>query len=164
MGRDRISDLQISLSLVFGRIGDIYGRQTIFGLGLVISAIGAMLCGLSQNIFAADPVSIVPGHGRFHDAIPSAGVGHGFMPKESAGKAQGFMTTAFHTGVLIGPSIGGLIIEYISWRAVFFFLVPIALAGVALTLFNRNNMNTPAPANPSAPQPVIDYLGAVLLV
>jgi len=41
---------QISLSLVFGRIGDIYGRQTLFGLGLVVSAAGALLCGLSQNV------------------------------------------------------------------------------------------------------------------
>ena len=48
------------------------------------------------------------------------------VPKESSGKAQGYMTTAFHSGVLIGPSVGGLIIDYIHWRAVFFFLMPIA--------------------------------------
>jgi MFS family permease len=41
----------ISLSLVFGRIGDIYGRQKMFGLGFVVSAIGACFCGFSQNIF-----------------------------------------------------------------------------------------------------------------
>ena len=41
---------QISLSLIFGRIGDIYGRHTLFGLGLVVSSIGALLCGLSQNV------------------------------------------------------------------------------------------------------------------
>ena len=40
----------ISLSLIFGRIGDIYGRQKIFGLGFLISALGAGLCGLSQNV------------------------------------------------------------------------------------------------------------------
>ena len=37
------------------------------------------------------------------------------MPKESTGKAQGFMTTAFHSGVLVGPSVGGLIIDYVHY-------------------------------------------------
>ncbi len=55
------------------------------------------------------------------------------LPKESSGRAQGFMTTAFHSGVLLGPSAGGLIIDYIHWRAVFFFLIPIGLAGIVLT-------------------------------
>src|SRR5262245_66576848 len=41
----------ISLSLVFGRIGDVYGWQKIVGLGLVVSAIGSCICALSQNVF-----------------------------------------------------------------------------------------------------------------
>ena len=41
---------QISLSLVFGRIGDIYGRHTLFGLGLIVSSLAALACGLSQNV------------------------------------------------------------------------------------------------------------------
>src|SRR3954449_6143444 len=41
---------QISLSLVFGRVGDIYGRHTLFGLGLVVSSVAALMCGLSQNV------------------------------------------------------------------------------------------------------------------
>ncbi len=65
------------------------------------------------------------------------------LPKESSGRAQGFMTTAFHTGVLIGPSIGGLIIEYIHWRAIFFFLIPIAMCAMVLTLINRSKGNVP---------------------
>src|ERR1700752_1486305 len=41
---------QISLSLIFGRIGDISGLHTLFGPGLVVASIGALLCGLSQNV------------------------------------------------------------------------------------------------------------------
>src|ERR1044072_5002261 len=41
---------QISLSLIFGRIGDIHGRHTLFGIGLVVSSLGALLCGLSPNV------------------------------------------------------------------------------------------------------------------
>src|SRR5678815_2261560 len=72
------------------------------------------------------------------------------------------MTTAFHTGVLIGPSIGGLIIDYIHWRATFFFLIPIAMCAMALTLVNRARGNVPRPV-PVADRSV-DYWGALLLI
>ena len=84
------------------------------------------------------------------------------MPKESAGRAQGFMTTAFHFGVLVGPSAGGLIIDYVHWRAVFFFLLPIALVGMILTLLNLKRGNRPSVF--TATRTSIDYLGALLLV
>src|SRR6476660_4217130 len=132
---------QISLSLVFGRIGDIYGRQTLFGLGLVISAIGALLCGLSQNVTQLILFRLFQGTGASMTQSQARALAMDSMSKESAGKAQGFMTTAFHSGVLIGPSVGGLIIDYIHWRAVFFFLVPIALMGVILTAINLRRGN-----------------------
>ena len=113
---------------------------------------------------AAHPVSIIPGSGRFHDFQSQArALAMDSLPKESSGKAQGFMTTAFHTGVLIGPSAGGFIIEYISWRAVFFF-VPIALAGAVLSLFHRSKVETSTHAKSNTSQSAVDYLGAVLLV
>ena len=155
---------QISLSLVFGRVGDIYGRQTLFGLGLVVSAIGALLCGLSQNVTQLILFRLFQGMGASMTQSQARALAMDAVPQESSGKAQGYMTTAFHSGVLIGPSAGGLIIEYIHWRAVFFLLVPIALAGFVLTLINRQKGNHPRRASSDAPQPAIDYLGAALLV
>jgi EmrB/QacA subfamily drug resistance transporter len=154
----------ISLSLVFGRIGDIYGRQKIFGLGFLVSAIGASLCGLSQNVFQLIVFRFFQGIGASMTQSQARALAMDSMPKESAGKAQGFMTTAFHSGVLIGPSIGGLIIDYVHWRAVFFFLLPIALAGMALTLLNLKRGNRPDTLALADSERAIDYLGAVLLV
>jgi MFS family permease len=74
------------------------------------------------------------------------------------------MTTAFHSGVLIGPSIGGLLIDYVHWRAVFFFLIPIAMAGIVLTLINRWKGNAPETLPIAEANGTIDYLGAVLLI
>ena len=154
----------ISLSLVFGRIGDIYGRQKIFGLGFVVSAIGACLCGLSQNVFQLIVFRFFQGIGASMTQSQARALAMDSMPKESAGKAQGFMTTAFHSGVLVGPSVGGLIIDYVHWRAVFFFLLPIALVGMMLTLLNLKRGNRPRVFTPADTQTAIDYLGAVLLV
>src|SRR5215813_10615668 len=152
----------ISLSLIFGRIGDIYGREKIFGLGFVVSAIGACLCGLSQNVFQLIGFRFFQGIGASMTQSQARALAMDSMPKESAGKAQGFMTTAFHSGVLVGPSVGGLIIDYVHWRAIFFFLLPIALVGMFLTLLNLKRGNRSSVLTNSRTS--IDYLGAVLLV
>jgi EmrB/QacA subfamily drug resistance transporter len=155
---------QISLSLVFGRIGDIYGRQTMFSLGLVVSAFGALLCGFSQNVTQLVFFRLFHGVGASMSQSQARALAADSLPKESSGKAQGFMTTAFHSGVLIGPSVGGLIIDYIHWRAVFFFLVPIAVAGIVLAAVNHKKGNMPQRPVADAAQPEIDYFGAALLV
>jgi EmrB/QacA subfamily drug resistance transporter len=154
----------ISLSLIFGRIGDIYGRQKIFGLGFLISALGAGLCGLSQNVVQMILFRFFQGIGASMTQSQARALAMDSMSKESAGKAQGFMTTAFHSGVLIGPSVGGLIIDYIHWRAVFFFLVPIALMGVILTAINLRRGNKSNVFIPADKETAIDYLGAALLI
>jgi MFS family permease len=80
------------------------------------------------------------------------------VPEESRGKAQGFMTTAFHSGFLLGPSIGGVLIDYLGWRWTFFFLVPLGATGVLLTLVKKSRLR------PTAERSPVDYPGAVLLV
>lgn len=155
---------QISLSLIFGRIGDIYGRHTLFGLGLVVSSIGALLCGLSQNVTQLILFRMFQGVGASMTQSQGRALAMEALPKESSGRAQGFMTTAFHSGVLLGPSVGGLLIDYIHWRAVFFALIPIGAAGIALTLINHWKGNTPKRTRPAASQGAVDYLGALLLI
>jgi EmrB/QacA subfamily drug resistance transporter len=155
---------QISLSLVFGRVGDIYGRHALFGIGLVVSSLAALLCGLSQNVTQLIIFRLFQGVGASMTQSQGRALALESMPKESSGRAQGYMTTAFHSGVLIGPSVGGLIIDYIHWRAVFFFLIPIGLCGILLTLFNRLKGNIVSRAPTASSQRSIDYLGAILLV
>ena len=156
---------QISLSFVFGRIGDLYGRQTLFGLGLAVSAVAALFCGLSRTVTQLIVFRLFQGVGASMTQSQGRALAIDSLPKGSSGKAQGFMTTAFHSGVLIGPSVGGLLIDYVHWRAIFFILIPIALAGMALTLINRFKGNIPARAEESAVAPAaIDYTGALLLI
>jgi len=155
---------QISLSLIFGRIGDIYGRHTLFGLGLFVSYLAALACGLAQTAAQLILFRVFQGVGASMTQSQGRALALEAMAKESSGRAQGFMTTAFHSGVLIGPSIGGLIIEYIHWRAIFFFLIPIAMCAMALSLINRIKGNVPPPAPWTDRQDGIDYLGALLLI
>ena len=129
-----------------------------------MSSIGALLCGLSQNVGQLIAFRLFQGVGASMTQSQGRALAMEALPKESAGRAQGFMTTAFHSGVLIGPSIGGLLIDYLHWRAVFFFLIPIAVAGIVLTLINRWRGNAPQPLTIADPSGVIDYWGAALLI
>ena len=82
------------------------------------------------------------------------------MPERAAGRANGLMTMSFHGGVLLGPPLGGFIIDLMGWRWTFFLLVPIGVAGAVLTVLKARKLR----AGPAAPTPAIDYGGAALLV
>ncbi len=155
---------QISMSLIFGRIGDLYGRHKLFGLGLIVSSLAALMCGLAQNVTQLIAFRLFQGMGASMTQSQGRALALESVSAESSGRAQGFMTMAFHTGVLIGPSLGGFIIDYIHWRAIFFFLIPIALCALALTLLNWRWGNLPRKVSSREPREAIDFPGALLLV
>ena len=146
-----------SLSLVFGKIGDIYGHQKVLGAGHLVMTIGSFLCGLSTNIGQLIGFRIIQGIGAAMTQSVGRALAAEAMPDEKGGRAQGLMTTAFHSGFLLGPSLGGLIIDSMGWRWTFFFLVPFAAAGAFMTFFTRVSSATPVRRS------AVDYPGATLL-
>jgi MFS family permease len=90
----------ISLSLVFGRIGDIYGRQKIFGLGFVVSAIGACLCGFSLNVAQLIGFRFLQGIGASMTQSQARALAMDSMPKESAVFVSAMNFTFFVAGIL----------------------------------------------------------------
>jgi EmrB/QacA subfamily drug resistance transporter len=147
----------IGLSMIFGRLGDRWGRDRIFGAGFAVFSTGSLLCGLSQSIFQLIAFRLVQGIGASMLQSSSRALAAEAVPESLAGRAQGFMTTAHHTGFLLGPAIGGIMIDYLSWRWAFFFLVPIGVVGVALTFGNTKRPRINADRRP------VDYLGAALV-
>ena len=150
----------IGLSLIFGRIADLWGREKIFALGFFVFAVSSLFCGLSQTITHLILARFAQGVGGALLQSSSRALAAESVPEELAGRAQGYMTTAHHVGFVLGPSIGGLMIDYLSWRWSFFFLVPIGFCGVLLTMANLKRKATRAHRR----EIPIDYLGAVLLV
>jgi EmrB/QacA subfamily drug resistance transporter len=151
----------ISLSIVFGRLGDISGRYRIFGLGFVIMTLFAFLCGVAQDVGQLIAFRFLQGVGAAMSASAARVLAMEAMPEGSEGKANGLMTMAFHSGLFVGPPLGGLIIDYISWRWTFFFMVPIGLAGLTLTALRLKRGHPPVARER---HPAIDYLGAALLI
>ncbi|MDP2643380.1 MAG: MFS transporter [Desulfobacterales bacterium] len=151
--------VSIGLVLIFGRLGDIYGREKIYGTGYIILTTAAFFCGLSQNIYQLVAFRIMQGAGSAMVQSSSRAIASDALPENQLGKAQGLMTSAFHTGFFLGPTIGGLIIEYTHWRGVFFFLVPIGIAGAFLTFKNMKKAE-----KGKSQTKAVDYLGGALIV
>jgi EmrB/QacA subfamily drug resistance transporter len=148
----------IGLSIIFGRIADLWGREKVFALGFAVLALASLLCGVSQTVFQLIVFRFVQGVGGAMIQSSSRALAAQAVPEDLGGRAQGYMTTAHHSGFLLGPSIGGLMIDYLSWRWTFFFLVPLGLFGALLTLGNLKHRQAP----PRRRHPV-DYAGAALL-
>jgi EmrB/QacA subfamily drug resistance transporter len=153
----------ISLFLVFGRMGDLYGRSRIYALGLLAHMVSSFLCGLSRDIYQLISFRVLQGVGAAMAQSQARALAMDALPEGSGGKAQGLMSTAFYAGFALGPGLGGLIIDTIHWRAIFFFLVPIAAAGALLTFMNLKRLAHPH-GRPVADGSRIDYLGALLIV
>ena len=149
----------IGLSIIFGRISDLWGREKMFALGFLVFAASSLLCGFSQTVLHLIVARFVQGVGGAMLQSSSRALASESVPEDLAGRAQGYMTTAHHVGFILGPSIGGLMIDYLSWRWSFFLLAPVGFAGTALALINLKRRRHAAQSRELS----IDYLGAALL-
>jgi EmrB/QacA subfamily drug resistance transporter len=148
----------IGLSVIFGRISDLWGREKMFALGFLVFAVSSLLCGFSQTVLQLIVARFVQGVGGAMLQSSSRALASESVTEDLAGRAQGYMTTAHHTGFILGPSIGGLMIDYFSWRWSFFLLAPIGFGGMLLALMNMKRQVAPQHYPGS-----VDYLGAALL-
>jgi len=150
----------ICLSVVFGRLGDIHGRYPIYGAGFVIMTITSFLCGVSPSVGWLIVFRLVQGIGAAMIASAARVLAMEAMPEGAEGRANGFMTMSFHGGLLLGPPLGGLVIDLLNWRWIFFLLVPFGVAGIVLTAMRARGRRVA----PSGRPPAVDYVGATLLV
>jgi EmrB/QacA subfamily drug resistance transporter len=149
----------IGLSVIFGRISDLWGREKMFALGFLVFAVSSLLCGFSQTVLQLIVARFVQGVGGAMLQSSSRALASESVTEDLAGRAQGYMTTAHHTGFILGPSIGGLMIDYFSWRWSFFLLAPIGFGGMLLALMNMKRRQVAPQRYPGS----VDYLGAALL-
>ncbi len=147
----------IGLSLIFGRLSDLWGREKVFSVGFGVFSLGSLFCGLSETIWQLILFRFFQGVGGSMIQSSSRALAAEAVPEELGGRAQGYMTTAHHMGFLLGPTIGGLMIDYLHWRWTFFFLVPIGIIGALLTLGSFKRRALPVQRRP------VDYVGALLL-
>jgi DHA2 family metal-tetracycline-proton antiporter-like MFS transporter len=114
-----------SLLLTFGKLADTVGYKKLFMIGLVVFTLGSVLCGLAPDIYSLIIFRGVQGVGASMVAALTLAMVSMYLPTESKGKGLGIVSTFMALGVGMGPVIGGLLTQYLSWRWIFFVNVPI---------------------------------------
>ena len=118
-----------------GRLGDIFGRRRMFLLGVVVFALSSATAGLAQSSTDLVASRVVQGVGAalMMPATLSI-VTHAFPPQER-GKAMGTWAGVSGLALAVGPVLGGLLTEHVSWRAIFYLNIPVAVGAVLAALF-----------------------------
>lgn len=128
--------LTITVSLLFwGHLADYLGRGRIYSTGMLVFGIGSFFCGMANNIHWLIFF-------RFCQALGAAmmmSTGPALIkltfPAARLGRHMGLIGMAVSLGLMTGPSLGGIIIEYLSWRAIFFVTVPVGLIFFLFAVF-----------------------------
>jgi EmrB/QacA subfamily drug resistance transporter len=145
-----------SLMLVFGRLGDQYGHQRIFMGGLAVSSVAFVLCASATQYEWLLVARIFQGVGTAMVISCGPALATGLFDENFRSRALGAYTMIFALGGVLGPSLGGLIVEAWGWPAVFWFRLTIALTALPLAFMLRLPPQRKADGS-------FDLAGAVLL-
>lgn len=143
---------------IAGKLADLFGRRIIYVIGIVIFMIGSALCGLSQNMTELIIFRGIQGIGGGIMMPMSMTIIGDIFPPDKRGKMQGIMGGVFGLSSIVGPSIGGWIVEHSSWHWIFYVNLPVGvLAAIAIFkgLSNEKLLKDKI---------IIDYAGVITLV
>jgi EmrB/QacA subfamily drug resistance transporter len=142
---------------IYGRLSDIYGRKRVFLVGASLFMIGSLLCGFAHTMPALVAFRTLQGIGAGGvQPVATTIVGDLYTPAERA-RMQGYLSSVWGVAGVIGPVLGALLVEHVSWSAVFWINVPIVIAcmtAMALFLHDRREVRSHR----------IDVVGALLFV
>ena len=125
---------------LWGKLGDRHGRKRLLEISLVVFVGASALCGAAQNITQLIVLRLVQGAAAGGlMTLAMATVGDLVAPRER-GRYQGYIAATFAVATIVGPLIGGTLVDHASWRWVFFVNLPlgvVALAGLDLRCRQR---------------------------
>src|SRR2546426_4813651 len=123
-----------ALLLVGGSLGDRYGRRLIFLIGVALFALASAVCGMATSINELIAARAVQGIGGALLVPGSLAIISASFAPDQRGRAIGTWSGFSAITTAIGPVAGGWLIEHVSWRAVFFINVPLALMVLLISL------------------------------
>src|ERR1700704_1479215 len=124
-----------ALLLLGGSLGGQFGRRRIYATGVVLFALASIWCGLAPNISQLIVARAVQGIGGAMLVPGGLAIISASFPEEERGRAIGTWSGSTAMTAALGPILGGWLIEHVSWRAVFFLNLPLALTVLALVFF-----------------------------
>ena len=124
----------IALLLPMGRLADLVGSKKVYVAGSLVLVAGSISAGLSSDLMVLILSRIVQGTGAAMTQGTGMAIVIAAFPPSERGKAIGLIMTMVGTGAIAGPATGGILVDALGWRAVFFGTVPLVLISVAMAL------------------------------
>lgn len=143
-------------TVLVGKLSDIYGRKPFILAGIVFFIVGAFLCGFSKDIFQLIAYRGIQGIGAgIIMASAFTAVGDLFSPRER-GKWTGVMMAVFGFSSVIGPTLGGWLVDHMAWKWLFWIFLPLGFVafGMIVSLFPKAERKA---------SEKIDYFGSLFL-
>jgi EmrB/QacA subfamily drug resistance transporter len=140
-----------------GRLGDIFGRRRMFLSGVVIFALSSATAGFAPDETALVVSRVVQGVGAALMMPGTLSIITDAFPAHERGKAMGTWAGVSALALAVGPVLGGFLTEHVSWRAIFYINIPVAIGAVVATLFAvRESRDTSVGRE-------VDYAGVAVL-
>ena len=143
--------------LIFGRLGDIYGKTKLFKFGLGLFSLGSLLCGLTNSFPFLIAARVIQAAGAAGTMANSQGIIAEAFPVTERGRALGLSGTAVALGSLVGPGLGGIIVGMGKWEYIFLINVPIGIAA----FYSASKL---LPKGHKAARGKLDSVGAILIM
>ncbi|MFF8398434.1 DHA2 family efflux MFS transporter permease subunit [Streptomyces sp. NPDC016172] len=141
---------------LWGKLGDQYGRKRLFQTAIVIFLIGSALCGAAQDMAQLIAFRALQGLGGGGLIVLSMAIVGDLVPPRERGRYQGLFGAVFGATSVLGPLLGGLFTQHLSWRWVFYVNLPVGVVALAVI---ATVLHIPRKAQ----RHVIDYLGTFLI-
>ncbi|MEU6216397.1 MDR family MFS transporter [Streptomyces sp. NPDC047022] len=141
---------------LWGKLGDQYGRKKLFQAAIVIFLIGSALCGMAENMSELIAFRALQGLGGGGLIVLSMAIVGDIVPPRERGRYQGLFGAVFGTTSVLGPLLGGLLTQHLSWRWVFYVNLPVGIVALAVIATVLRIPHKRA-------RHVIDYLGTFLI-
>ncbi len=141
---------------LWGKLGDLYGRKKFFQAAIVIFLVGSILCGLAHTMVQLILFRAVQGLGGGGLLVGAQAIIADVVSPRERGRYAGFFGATFGAATVLGPLLGGFIVEYFSWRWIFYINLPLGILALIVTAMVLKS-------SPNRVEHVIDYPGIVVL-
>ncbi|HEY4631490.1 MAG TPA: MFS transporter, partial [Blastococcus sp.] len=141
---------------VYGKLADVFGRKPVMLLGIGLFLVGSILCGAAWSMGALIAFRAVQGLGAGAVQPMSMTIVGDLYSLQERAKVQGYIASVWGVSSVVGPTLGGVFSEYVSWRWIFLVNIPLCLVAAA-TIGMRFHERV------DRRRPRIDYAGAAVL-